>query len=119
MGGLDLFVSSKRQELLECEDASKVIMGMEEDSKSEKESLAMVNYKIGNGESTFLWFDPWHPIGSIYQHKGESIIRESGLGRDAKVCSIINNGDWDWTTTSGDIMELLRGISPYMKPFLS
>ena len=40
-----------------------------------------MRFRIGNGERAFLWFDNWHPFGSIAEVKGDRIIYDSGLDR--------------------------------------
>ncbi|XP_028081799.1 uncharacterized protein LOC114283172 [Camellia sinensis] len=38
----------------------------------------------GNGMSAFLWFDNWHPLGSLWVKFGNRIIYDTALGMDAK-----------------------------------
>ena len=49
-------------------------------------------YLVGNGLSTFLWYDYWLPIGPLHRFLGELLVEATGLSRYAKVSSIIWNG---------------------------
>ena len=50
---------------------------------------------IGDGRETSLWFDPWLPEGRrLFEAFTPRILATTGLGWDAKVSSIINNGVW-------------------------
>ena len=53
-----------------------------------------MKHRIGNGESTALWFDNWHPFGPIIQAKGARVIYDAALGVEAKVSNIIRGNQW-------------------------
>ena len=57
---------------------------------------SLIHFSIGNGLNTYLWFDYWLPMGPIHSVFGDGAILASGLGRNARVASIISNGDWQW-----------------------
>jgi hypothetical protein len=55
-----------------------------------------VRFRVGNGKSISLWFDCWHPVGPLACRFGERIIYDSGLGRYAKVDSVVEGKEWKW-----------------------
>lgn len=50
-------------------------------------------YEIGDGSSTFLWHDNWHPLGPLVARFGNRIIYDSGLSDDAKVSTILSRSN--------------------------
>lgn len=67
---------------------------------------------IGNGHSTFLWFDYWLPIGPIHPLLGNGMILDAGLGRNEKVSTIINNGEWQWPDSHSLDINFLKSSIP-------
>ncbi|KAL7251523.1 hypothetical protein ACSBR1_013373 [Camellia fascicularis] len=53
-------------------------------------------HKIGNGGDVFLWFDNWHPLGSLWVRFGARVVYDTAFGMDAKVSRIVNNRSWSW-----------------------
>ena len=37
----------------------------------------MIGHKIGNGVSTFLWFDMWHPKSTLAETYGNRVIYDA------------------------------------------
>ncbi|KAL7224750.1 hypothetical protein ACSBR1_026103 [Camellia fascicularis] len=56
----------------------------------------LILHKIGNGGDVFLWFDNWHPLGSLWARFGARVVYDTAFGMDAKVSRIINNRSWSW-----------------------
>jgi hypothetical protein len=56
-----------------------------------------IRVKIGDGMKTFLWFDNWHPDGGLIDKYGTRVIYEAASNKEAKVSSIIHNGEWFWS----------------------
>lgn len=56
----------------------------------------LIRYQIGNEASTFLWLDNWHPLGPLYKRFGENVCSNIGRSLQAKVSTIIKDGDWFW-----------------------
>ncbi|KAI8559863.1 hypothetical protein RHMOL_Rhmol04G0208500 [Rhododendron molle] len=54
----------------------------------------LIRYQIGNGASTFLWLDNWHPLGPLYKRFGVNVCCNIGRSLQAKVSTIIIDGEW-------------------------
>ncbi|GAV81765.1 LOW QUALITY PROTEIN: zf-RVT domain-containing protein, partial [Cephalotus follicularis] len=65
-----------------------------------------VVYEVGNGQSFSLWFDPWLNGVSILDRYGARVIHDSGMGSDARVCCVINQGEWEWPLTSPELIDI-------------
>ena len=77
----------------------------------------LIYHKIGNGMNTFLWFDTWLPSGPIVSCYGNIIIYDSGLLREARVSTIIQNGNWAWpVANSPDLLILKQSIPAALSP---
>jgi hypothetical protein len=63
-----------------------------------------IRFKIGDGNRTYLWLDNWHPLGRLVDRFGFRIVYDSGSCLEAKVSSIIRNGDWFWPKARSDIL---------------
>lgn len=48
-------------------------------------------WKIGNGQTTSLWFDNWHPRGPLNLIFSDSLIYSSGLSRQACVADLFSD----------------------------
>lgn len=65
-----------------------------------------VGLEIGNGQSTKLWLDSWHPKGVLIVRFRERIRYDAGSRRDTLVASLLANDEWrTGPTTSHDVME--------------
>ena len=75
------------------------------------EVRAFIHHVIGDDQSTWLWFDSWLPFGPILPSFDERVIYDSALSRQARVASIISNGQWAWPiANSPDLLVLKQAI---------
>jgi hypothetical protein len=58
-----------------------------------------MKYIIGDGMTTSLWFDNWHPHSPLADSYGERFIYDSGMAKNAKVNVLIQNSEWKTPTT--------------------
>ncbi|GAV92561.1 zf-RVT domain-containing protein, partial [Cephalotus follicularis] len=63
-------------------------------------------YEVGDGQSFSLWFDPWFRGVPLVDRYGERVILDSGIQRNARLSSVIKEGEWDWKLTSPDLIEI-------------
>ncbi|XP_052201561.1 uncharacterized protein LOC127807600 [Diospyros lotus] len=62
-------------------------------------------WRIGDGCSTFFWYDQWHPLGVLIDRFSRQLPRQLGIPILAKVSDFIEAGAWTR-------METLSSISP-------
>lgn len=82
-------------------------------------SQPLIQYKIGNGASTHLWLDNWHPLGRLYKRYGENVCSNIGRSSCARVPSIISDGAWSWPRQRNRIQEIKANTSSDFLPDIS
>lgn len=65
----------------------------------------LIQYRIGNGQSTYLWFYNWHSLGPLYKRFGEEVVYHAGRSLQAKVSSIIHLGQWRWPRARNRVIQ--------------
>ena len=51
---------------------------------------------MGNGQNIYLWYDNWHPHSPLIRHYGREIVTQFGSSINAKLESIMQDGEWNW-----------------------
>ena len=54
----------------------------------------LLRFEVGNGENIHLWLDLWHPNGILIDKYGYRAIYDANSRVEAKLSSVIHNGDW-------------------------
>ncbi|KAG7578318.1 hypothetical protein ISN45_Aa03g025130 [Arabidopsis thaliana x Arabidopsis arenosa] len=62
--------------------------------KLRSKALKFLSIKIGNGDSTFFWWDPWTPFGSLYHFLGVDGPSRLGIPLLATVAEVWNVDGW-------------------------
>lgn len=55
-----------------------------------------IRHRVGDGVDTHVWWDTWHPVGSLFSRVNGEVILNSSLGQHAKVAAIVDGWDWSW-----------------------
>lgn len=72
---------------------------------------------IGSGENTFLWYDNWHPLGSLRSKYGDRLIYDTALDSNSKVRSIVTDSGWQWPNDSSwEVQEIISTTPPDLTP---
>ncbi|XP_028076039.1 uncharacterized protein LOC114278224 [Camellia sinensis] len=73
----------------------------------------LIRYKIGNGEDTFLWYDNWHPFGSLWSKYGNRLMHNTALNAQSKVAFALGDNGWTWPNASSwEVREITTHIPP-------
>ncbi|XP_028118145.1 uncharacterized protein LOC114315743 [Camellia sinensis] len=76
-----------------------------------------IKFKIGNGDNVFLWYDNWHPLGSLWHRFGPRILYDTNLPDSTKVSSIVSNSSWKWPiSNSWEIKEWISSTPLSLLP---
>ncbi|XP_028125413.1 uncharacterized protein LOC114322337 [Camellia sinensis] len=77
----------------------------------------LIIHKIGRGDSTFLWYDNWHPLGPLWKKFGDRILYDSNLNSETKVNQIMDGDSWKWPVpNSWEIRELISSTPTSCRP---
>ncbi|KAL7197309.1 hypothetical protein ACSBR2_019905 [Camellia fascicularis] len=77
----------------------------------------LIKHRVGDGSSISLWFDNWHPLGSVWDKYGVRIVYDSALSLDAKVSEIVEGNTWRWPfPSSWELMDLISSTPPTFLP---
>ncbi|KAL2253052.1 UNVERIFIED_CONTAM: LINE-1 retrotransposable element ORF2 protein [Sesamum indicum] len=54
-----------------------------------------VDYQIGNGDTFYIWQDPWHHLGPLIERfpRGPRLL---GINESTKLSYVISEGEWHW-----------------------
>ncbi|KAL2225484.1 UNVERIFIED_CONTAM: hypothetical protein Sindi_3025000 [Sesamum indicum] len=70
----------------------------------------IVEYQIGNGETFYVWQDPWHHLGPLiaqFQRGSRLLVLEES----AKLSSVITDGEWQWPPiTDFECLEITHNL---------
>jgi hypothetical protein len=66
-----------------------------------------LRFEVGNGKDIHLWLDSWHPSSVLLENYGYRVAYDAQSRVDAKLFSVIFNGEWYWRPArSDDLVEI-------------
>ncbi|KAK9071869.1 hypothetical protein SSX86_008299 [Deinandra increscens subsp. villosa] len=68
--------------------------------------------QIGNGETTSVWFDMWHPLSPLCSFISNRVINRAGLSTYTKVKDVVVDGRWAWPEEWRDMFPGLFNSEP-------
>ncbi|XP_058192103.1 uncharacterized protein LOC131309495 [Rhododendron vialii] len=71
---------------------------------------------LGDGQSTSLWYDNWHPLGLLIVKFSPKIAFDSGISKDATVSHILQNSICFFPITQTLELNEVRGTLPPLIP---
>ncbi|KAG7552176.1 hypothetical protein ISN45_Aa06g027810 [Arabidopsis thaliana x Arabidopsis arenosa] len=75
--------------------------------KLRPKALKFLSIKIGNGDSTFFWWDPWTPYGSLYHFLGADGPSRLGIPLLSTVAEVWNVDGWSLSNARTERQVLL------------
>jgi hypothetical protein len=69
-----------------------------------------LKFEVGPGHSIHLWHENWHPLGPLHEKFGLGIIYDSQSISEARVSSVIKNGEWFWKPAQSEDLVILGEI---------
>ncbi|KAL0402263.1 UNVERIFIED_CONTAM: hypothetical protein Slati_4256200 [Sesamum latifolium] len=68
-----------------------------------------LQFHIGNGDTIWLWTDPWHSLGPLVLvfPRGPAL---TGLPFDYKLSSVIAGMSWQWPSTSSPVLQIIQDV---------
>jgi hypothetical protein len=67
-----------------------------------------IKFEVGPGHSIHLWHDNWHLLGPLHERFGLRIIYDSQSTSEARVSSIIKNGEWFWKPAQSEDLVVIQ-----------
>jgi hypothetical protein len=71
-----------------------------------------LSFKVGKGHDISLWFDAWHPAGRLVDIYGFRIVYDFGIGIDAKLSTVLKNGNWIWPPARSEALVHIQSQLP-------
>ncbi|KAM0043987.1 putative RNA-directed DNA polymerase [Helianthus debilis subsp. tardiflorus] len=68
--------------------------------------------KIGDGRSTFLWYDNWSDHCPLSSYVTPRQMRQEGLSIYTKVADVVQDNTWRWPTAWRDMFPILFQLAP-------
>lgn len=80
----------------------------------------LIRHEVENGASTFLRLDNWHPLEPLYKRYGENVCSNIGRSLQAKVSTVIKDGNWVWARQRNRyIQEIITNTPQTFLPNIS
>jgi len=94
--------------------------GQPKTKKHSKENLHglardLLKVEVGDGKSIHLWLDNYHPLGPLFDKFGFRPIYDSQSRIDAKLDSVLRNGEWCWKPARSDELVIIQSRLPKVR----
>jgi hypothetical protein len=89
----------------------KIILGARKLLNIRDIAKQFLRLEVGNGENLHLWLDFWHPDGILINKYGYRVVYDAHSRMEAKLSSVIHNGDWFWRHTRSKIQARLPKVN--------
>ncbi|KAK3229874.1 hypothetical protein Dsin_001755 [Dipteronia sinensis] len=76
----------------------------------------LIQYFIGNGSRTSLWFDNWHSDSPLLWKWSPRVVYDFGLRLKAAVNAIVLGDSWSWPTALSIELVKIRSRMPSYNP---
>ena len=73
----------------------------------------MLKHRIGNGCGTLMWYDNWHPLGSLLDKFGQRVVYDATLSVNSRVSTVIEGDVWHWPLTNTLELNLSHVWDPF------
>ncbi|GJX01698.1 RNA-directed DNA polymerase, eukaryota, reverse transcriptase zinc-binding domain protein [Tanacetum coccineum] len=57
-----------------------------------------VNYEIGDGKKTYMWFDNWSGLGPLINYVSNRSLYDERIERTCHVADLVGCNSWNWPT---------------------
>ena len=63
-----------------------------------------LKFEVGNGDNIYMWLDLLHPARVLIEKYGFKVVYDAQSNIEAKLSSIICNGEWFWRPTRSEAL---------------
>jgi hypothetical protein len=71
-----------------------------------------LKFEVGSGENIHMWLDSWHPAGIFLETYGQRVVYDAHSSMEAKLSSVIVNGDWYWKPARSEALVEIQARLP-------
>lgn len=64
--------------------------------KLRDEAKRFMQFDVGDGRNIHLWFDHWHPGGTLYEKYGHRVVYDACSKPEAWLSTVIKDDNWNW-----------------------
>jgi hypothetical protein len=71
-----------------------------------------LSFKVGKCHDISLWIYAWHPAGRLLDTYEFQIVYDFGIGIDAKLSAVLQNGNWIWPCARSEVLVNIQSQLP-------
>jgi hypothetical protein len=84
--------------------------------KSKSFAKQLIQFKVGDGPSIFLWLDRCHPSGILVDKLGFRVVYDADSIFEAKVASVMHETGWNWSPARSEALVHIQSQLPCVHP---